>query len=541
MVWDTLWALTLGFVLSGAVQAFISRREMGQMLGKPGPVSVLRATGFGAVSSSCSYAASAMAKSLFAKGADFVAAMVFMFASTNLVVELGVVLAVLIGWQFTASEFLGGLLMILMFALLAQVAFPKAWVERARARLAGNPAALAEGAACAPSMPPPDPAEPGWRERIRTRQGWSDAAGYAAADLTMLRKEMGIGFLVAGFLAALVPSSVWQVVFLTGHGFWSSLENAIVGPFIAIISFVCSVGNVPLAAALWKGGISFGGVVSFIFADLITLPLLLIYRRFYGVKVTLLILGSFWLVMAAAGLATQYIFMGLHILPPSRPTQLVPGAFSLGYTSALDAVALAVLAVVFWESHRRRSALQVGRYAVDPVCHMQVEVANAPAWLDRPSGRIYLCSDRCRDRLAAEPDRYLKGDSPMNPANATTESLPAIDPVCGMTVDRANPAATLTLGETTYYFCCVGCRDSFAGDPERYLRTEKAPATAGAPPAPTAVDPICGMSVDTGNPGASFSLAGTTHYFCSTACAQEFERRLVIAASAATSVDTSGR
>ncbi|MHB8313706.1 MAG: permease, partial [Candidatus Dormibacteria bacterium] len=239
-----------------------------------------------------------MAKSIFAKGADFVAAMVFMFASTNLVIELGIVLAVLIGWQFTASEFFGGLLMIALFVLVARVTLPASLVERARERLnqGGGQAGIDLTAACAvganaAATSAPD-AEIPWRERLRSRQAWSDAAGYAAADLTMLRKELAIGFIVAGFLAALVPAAFWQALFLTGHGFWSSLENALLGPFIAMISFVCSVGNVPLAAALWKGGISFGGVVSFIFADLISFPLLLIYRRFYGTRLTLRMLGS---------------------------------------------------------------------------------------------------------------------------------------------------------------------------------------------------------------------------------------------------------
>jgi YHS domain-containing protein/uncharacterized membrane protein YraQ (UPF0718 family) len=460
MVWATLWALALGFLLSGAVQAFVSRREMRDLLGDRSPLSLLRATGFGAASSSCSYAASAMAKSIFAKGADFVAAMVFMFASTNLVIELGIVLAVLIGWQFTASEFFGGLLMIALFAVVARVTLPTSLVERARARLnqgvmqpqADLDAACAVGVNAA-TIAAADSTIP-WRQRLRSRQAWSDAAGYAAADITMLKKELVIGFLVAGFLAALVPAAFWQALFLTGHGFWSSLENAILGPFIAMISFVCSVGNVPLAAALWKGGISFGGVVSFIFADLISFPILLIYRRFYGTRLTLRMLGSFWLVMSAAGLTTQYVFAALHLLPTARPRVIVSHAFAWNYTSWLDLVAVILLATAFWEARRRRRSNAEGKYATDPVCGMQVEVAIAPATAVAFGHDHYFCSDRCRERFVKDPEAFLA----FGPAAMPSASPPAaIDPVCGMSVDPAAPAATLSIGNHTYYFCSSGC------------------------------------------------------------------------------------
>src|SRR5438874_4128073 len=304
MFWVTLWALILGFGLSGAVQAFVSRSEMERRLGRRGPREIGRATLFGAASSSCSYAASAMAKTLFQRGADFVSSMVFMFASTNLVVELGIVLWVLMGWQFALAEFVGGAIMIVLFVLLARVALRRRETEAARARLGGGGHEHGAGAS-----------RGSWRERLSSPAGWADAASYTFADAKMLRKEMAAGYLVAGFLAVLVPVSVWNDVFLTGHGFWTSLQNVIVGPFIAIISFVCSVGNVPLAAALWGGGISFGGVISFVFADLITLPLLLIYRKYYGGALTLRLLAWFWAVMAVAGLLTEGIFAVIGLVP----------------------------------------------------------------------------------------------------------------------------------------------------------------------------------------------------------------------------------
>ena len=295
---DTLWALVLGFTLSGALQAFVSRDEMRRRLGDHRPASVTGASLYGMASSSCSYAASAMARSLVARGTDFVAAMVFMFASTNLVIELGIVLVVLIGWQFLVAEFVGGITMIALLVALGGLWLRGRALAEARTKVESDqPDHDHRGEAGLQRLP--------WRQRLRSRAGWADAAGYTISDLTMLRKEMVIGFTVAGLLATLVPVRVWNTVFLHGHGALTTIENALIGPFVAIISFVCSVGNVALAAALWQGGISFDGVVSFIFADLITLPLLLIYRKQYGRRMTLRLLALFWVVMSAAGLVTE--------------------------------------------------------------------------------------------------------------------------------------------------------------------------------------------------------------------------------------------
>jgi uncharacterized protein len=226
------------------------------------------------------------------------------------------------------------------------------------------------------------------------------------ADLTMLRKELVIGYLVAGFLTVLVPTHVWNDVFWRGHGFWTSLENVIVGPFIAVVSFVCSVGNVPMAAALWKGGISFGGVISFIFADLITLPLLFIYRKYYGGRLTIRLLAWFWMVMAAAGLVVEGLFAITGLIPESRPNEIVSTSFQWNYTTFLNIGFLGVFAYLYW-LHRHRDQLGGGRgYASDPVCGMQVRVANAPVSMQHEGRTVYFCSDRCRERFEAEPDRY---------------------------------------------------------------------------------------------------------------------------------------
>ena len=333
MFWETLWPLILGFGLAGAVQAFVSRESMQRKLGDHRPAAVARAAGYGMVSSSCSYAATAMARSLVAKGADFVAAMVFMFASTNLVIELGIVLVVLMGWQFAVSEFAGGIIMIVLLVTAGALWLRGRAVTTARDRAAADEAADTPSITPGPTATTPatrcDTATPATgraavrgplRQRLRSRAGWADAASYTMRDLTMLRRELLIGYLVAGLLAVLVPVSGWHALFLTGHGWWTSVENAIVGPFVAMISFVCSIGNVPLAAALWQGGISFGGVIAFLFADLIAFPLLLIYRRYYGTRLMLRLLAVFWAVMAAAGLITEVLFRAAGLVPATRPT-----------------------------------------------------------------------------------------------------------------------------------------------------------------------------------------------------------------------------
>jgi uncharacterized protein len=402
MFWETLWPLILGFGLAGAVQAFVSRDAMRRRLGDHRPAAVLRASGYGMVSSSCSYAASAMAKSLFVKGADFLAAMVFMFASTNLVIELGIVLIVLMGWQFAVSEFVGGFIMIALLATLGALWLRGRLVVQARERVqsAEDVAEHQHGVA----MDSADDRLP-LRARLRSAAGWADSATSTMSDLTMLRRELVVGYTVAGFLAVLVPSSVWQAVFITGHGFWTSVENAIVGPFIAIISFVCSIGNVPLAAALWSGGISFGGVIAFIFADLIAFPLLLIYRRYYGTKLMVRMLVVFWVLMSTAGLLTELLFQAAGLVPTARPTTIAPAHFSWNYTTYLNLIFLALFGVLYW-LYRNRERLGAGdRFARDPTCGMQIEKAHAPAWRDEAGERHYFCSDHCAERFDADGRR----------------------------------------------------------------------------------------------------------------------------------------
>jgi uncharacterized protein len=346
MFWDTLWALILGFALSGAVRTFVPRQTVQRRLGDHGPASVARASIYGMISSSCSYAASATAKSLFVGGADFLAAMVFMFASTNLVFELGIVLAVLIGWQFVAAEFIGGVVMIILLVVIGGLWLRGQALDEARIVAAGQPGDH--------QHPPP-------AARLRSKAGWAEAASCTMSDLQMLRNELLLGFLVAGFLSVLVPEHLWNDIFVHGNGFWTSVENVVVGPFVAVISFVCSIGNVPLAAALWKGGISFGGAVSFIFADLITFPLLLVYRKQYGRRLAARMLAVFWGVMALTGLISQYLFKALGWVPRRRPATIAGDTVRFDYTTVLDVIALVVFAVLYWLYRNRNRNRPGGR------------------------------------------------------------------------------------------------------------------------------------------------------------------------------------
>ena len=378
MFYGTFWALVFGFTLSGAIQAFVTKNKMERILGNHKPTTIAKASFFGAVSSSCSYAASALAKSLVSKGADFTAAMVFMFASTNLVLELGLILWVLIGWQFALAEFVGGAIMIILLTLI----LPRVFKD-----IKSGPRSLQ----MVDEMP-------------SGKATWKDACGYTIGDFTMVRVELLIGFAVAG-LATLVPVSFWQTLFITGHGFWSSLENAIISPFIAFISFVCSVGNVPLAAALWHSGISFGGTIAFIYADLLAAPLVLIYRKYYGNKVAIRLALSFWFIMSLSGLLTEAIFSSVNLTPVTMDHSMVMNHFGFNYTTVLNVIALVVAIWVYW-MYRGRMA-ENSEFAKDLVCGMQVRISDAPASCEYQGKNYYFCMTGCKDAFLDAPEKYL--------------------------------------------------------------------------------------------------------------------------------------
>src|SRR5437868_1819633 len=351
MTWEILWALILGFALSGVVQAVVSKREMRRLLPDDSPRTLLVASGLGAASSSCSYASVALARSLFRKGADFTAAMAFEIASTNLVIELGIVMALLLGWRFVLGEFVGGPLMIVFVALLFRRFLKRRLVDEARAEAEQGRLGSMEGHA-EMDMSVDAEGQSLWR-RLRSPAGFTATANYFVMDWAAIARDIFGGLLIAGALAAWVPDSFWRTLFLEHHSTLAKFWGPLIGPAVAIISFVCSIGNVPLAAVLWNGGISFGGVLSFIFADLIILPILDIYRRYYGWKMAGFLLASFYATMVAAGLAVELLFRVLGIERRARNAKVEMATVSWNYTTFLNIVFLAVAAALVWHYFRR--------------------------------------------------------------------------------------------------------------------------------------------------------------------------------------------
>src|SRR5438105_2788908 len=350
MAWEILWALILGFALSGAVQAVVSKGELRRLLPDDSPRTLGVATALGAASSSCSYAAVALGRSLFRRGADFTASVAFTFASTNLVFELGIVLALLMGWEFVVGELVGGPLMIAILALLFRAFLRPRLLEEARRQAEKGLPGSMEGHA---QMDMSASGEGSWWQRLRTPQGFTATADYFVMDWAAIWRDIVLGILVAGALAAWVPDSFWQGLFLAHHPTLAKLWGPVVGPLVAIVSFVCSVGNVPLAAVLWNGGISFGGVLAFIFADLIILPILSIYRRYYGWRMAAFLLATFYAAMVAAGLAVEFLFEGLGIERKTRNAKVITAGVSWNYTTVLNVVFLSVAALLLWRYFRR--------------------------------------------------------------------------------------------------------------------------------------------------------------------------------------------
>jgi uncharacterized membrane protein YraQ (UPF0718 family) len=337
MTWEILWALILGFALSAAVQAVVSKSEMTRLLPDDSPRSLAIACGLGVASSSCSYAAVALARSIFRKGADFTASMAFEFASTNLVIELGIILWLLIGWQFVAAEFVGGLLMVVILALLFRAALTPKLVEMARRQAERMVPGYMQGHG---EM---DMSVSGGSilSRVLSARGFTAISHYFAMDWAAIAIDIAGGVLIAGALAAWVPHSFWQSFFFVRHPVVAKIWGPFIGPVVAVFSFVCSIGNVPLAAVLWNGGISFGGVASFIFADLIVLPVLNIYRKYYGRRMSGFLLGTFYLAMVGAGLVVEGLFQLLGIAPShAHVAKVVEASVRWNYTTVLNIVFL---------------------------------------------------------------------------------------------------------------------------------------------------------------------------------------------------------
>jgi uncharacterized membrane protein YraQ (UPF0718 family) len=350
MTWEITWSLILGFTLSAVIQALVRRETVVRLLGDDRPRALAMATGLGAASSSCSYAAVALARALFRRGASFTAAMAFEIASTNLVIELGIILALLIGWQFTLAEFVGGPIMIVLMAVAFRLLVRQRLIDEARRQADRGLAGSMEGHA---AMDMSVRSGGGFWRRLLSRAGFTSVSQIFVMEWAAVLRDIILGLLIAGAVGAWVPEGFWQHLFLTGHPLAARWWGPVIGPVISLLSFVCSIGNVPLAAVLWNGGISFGGVVAFIFADLIILPILVIYRKYYGTKMMLTVLGIFYLTMVAAGYLVEFLFGGLGLIPGKRAAKVAESGVQWNYTTVLNIVFLilaAALVVRFFRS-----------------------------------------------------------------------------------------------------------------------------------------------------------------------------------------------
>lgn len=337
MLWEMFWALVLGFAISAVLQVFVSKEQMARLFGKSGPKEVLLAMGLGAASSSCSYAAAATMKTVFKKGAAFLPSLAFLIASTNLVVELGVVLWILLGWRFVLAEVIGAFVMVAVVATIFAIRPPREIIEAAR-KHRESPT--------------------GGRHSTGAKKTWLVRVADAfVMDWSMLWKEIVIGVVTAGFLMVLVPKEWWQNLFISGGSHSVRLfENAFIGPLVAAASFVCSVGNIPLAGLLWTGGAGFGGVIAFIYGDLIVLPLVIAYRKYYGIKAALYITLILFLAMALAGVVVELSFSAMRLVPKAGPgiSPMSQAGFSWNYTTWLDLAGLIVGGCLFFIHNQNR-------------------------------------------------------------------------------------------------------------------------------------------------------------------------------------------
>jgi uncharacterized protein len=418
MLWEVFWPLAFGFLLSAMVQTVVSKRAVAGALGKPNLKGFVLSLGFGAASSSCSYAAVAVGRALFRRGANFVNAIIFEFASTNLVFELGLVLLILLGWQFVAAEFAGGLLMAVILWMVFKVTLRERMVEEARHQAERGVFGSTHEAHGEMDMSITDGP---FLSRLFTPRAFTAISHTFFMDVNALYLDIGVGFLIAGALAAWVPNAWWQAFFLTNHPTLNEFWSPLIGPVISMLSFVCSVGNVPLAVVLWNGGISFGGVISFIFADLIILPIINIYRKYYGGRMSLYLLAVSYLAMALAGFLVGGTFQLLGLAPTNHHVTVFETQPTWNYTTFLDIAFLVLMAVMAW------------RFVT--------------------TGGLEML--RAHARRPGEPANQVQ------------------DPVCGMTVDSATATEKVEYAGATYYFCSGGCKESFAKDPGRYVGAGK--------------------------------------------------------------------
>jgi uncharacterized membrane protein YraQ (UPF0718 family)/YHS domain-containing protein len=414
MLWEVLWPLGLGFLLSAMVQTVVSKRAVAGALGRPDLKGFLLACGLGAASSSCSYAAVAVARALFRRGASFVNAIIFEFASTNLVFELGLVLLILLGWQFVAAEFAGGLLMAVILWILFKVTLRQRMVDEAKRQAERGVFGSTHEAHGEMDVSITDGP---FFSRLISPRAFTAIAHAFYMDLNALYVDLGLGFLIAGALAAWVPNSWWQALFLTNHPTLNEFWGPLIGPIISMLSFVCSVGNVPLAVVLWNGGISFGGVISFLFADLIILPILNIYRKYYGGRTTLYLFVVSYGAMALAGFLIGGAFQLLGLAPTNHHVAVFETQPTWNYTTFLDIAFLVLMAVLGWRfvttggiemlrAHARRPKA-AAKLVHDPVCGMSVDAAHAEYRSFQNEETYYFCSAGCKEMFDKDPAKYV--------------------------------------------------------------------------------------------------------------------------------------
>jgi uncharacterized membrane protein YraQ (UPF0718 family)/YHS domain-containing protein len=414
MLWEVLWPLGLGFLLSAMVQTVVSKRAVAGALGRPDLKGFLLACGLGAASSSCSYAAVAVARALFRRGASFVNAIIFEFASTNLVFELGLVLLILLGWQFVAAEFAGGLLMAVILWILFKVTLRQRMVDEAKRQAERGVFGSTHEAHGEMDVSITDGP---FFSRLISPRAFTAIAHAFYMDLNALYVDLGLGFLIAGALAAWVPNSWWQALFLTNHPTLNEFWGPLIGPIISMLSFVCSVGNVPLAVVLWNGGISFGGVISFLFADLIILPILNIYRKYYGGRTALYLFVVSYGAMALAGFLIGGAFQLLGLAPTNHHVAVFETQPTWNYTTFLDIAFLVLMAVLGWRfvttgglemlrAHARRPKA-AAKLVHDPVCGMSVDAAHAEYRSFQNEETYYFCSAGCKEMFDKDPAKYV--------------------------------------------------------------------------------------------------------------------------------------
>lgn len=341
--WKSGWAFVLGYFISAMIQAFVPKGRLTPYLGGPDAKSVGLATVFGAISSSCSFAALAAARALVMKGAHFVAAVAFMFASTNLVIELGILIFIFLGWQFLAAEIIGGLMLIFISRLLVMMTYPKALLEKAREKLERESGAEDESF--------------DWRRRIRSAEGWQLVGHNFVGEWFMVWEEIAIGFTVAGFVAVLVPDTFWKAIFLADKAaanplyFPVVLENALLAPFVAAATFIGSMGNIPLATVLNSSGVLFAGIMGFIYSDLMVPPLVEINARYYGWRVALYIAAVMYVSIVCTALMLHYAFALLGVTPEGARAVKEVVQFKLDYTFWMNVVAMGLVGWLSWLNH----------------------------------------------------------------------------------------------------------------------------------------------------------------------------------------------